>query len=110
MNVRAISSLTWLLPAATIVFVLYVVGGIAGARMFGVPIVAILLLSLPPMILTWLALIVALVDVTQRPKGEFSEEARLIWLLLLALLNVLAFIPYWLLVIRRHGRVPVSSA
>ena len=32
-----------------------------------------------------------------------SDEVRMVWLLALVILNVLALLPYWLTVIRRHG-------
>ena len=100
-SAKGLSGLTWLLPTATAALILYVAAAIAAGRGMHVPIWALLILGLPPMMLTFVALIVAFVDVSQRPKTEITEEARLIWLLVLALCNVLAFVPYWLVVVRR---------
>ncbi|HUZ02220.1 MAG TPA: PLDc N-terminal domain-containing protein [Thermomicrobiaceae bacterium] len=102
MSAKGLSGLTWVLPTAAVALILYVAGALAAGRGLHTPIWAILLLGVPPMLLTWVALIVAFVDVSQRPKGEITEEARLVWLLVLAVLNVLAFLPYWFVVVRRH--------
>jgi hypothetical protein len=99
--VQAIAGLTWMLPVATIVFVLYVVGALAGGILYDLPLWLLLLSSVPSLLVTWIALIVALVDVTSRPATQLSEGARLAWLMVLAFLNVLAFLPYWLAVARR---------
>jgi len=101
-SAKGLSGLTWVLPTAAVALILYVAGALAAGRGLHTPIWAILLLGVPPMLLTWVALIVAFVDVSQRPKGEITEEARLVWLLVLAVLNVLAFLPYWFVVVRRH--------
>lgn len=102
MRVESISGLTWLLPTASITAVLYIGGALTLALTRDVSIWAILLPAVPAMLVTWLALIVAFIDVTQRPKAQITDEARLVWLLLLALLNVFALLPYWLVVIRRN--------
>lgn len=102
MKVENLSSLTWLLPAASIGLLLYIGAAIVGGTLLDVPLWLILLFGLPAVMLLWLALTVALIDVTQRPKAEITDEARVIWVLLLAILNVLAFLPYWLVVVRRH--------
>jgi len=99
--VQAIAGLTWMLPVATIVFVLYVVGALASGVLYDLPLWLLLLPSVPSLLVTWIALIVALVDVTSRPATQLSEGARLAWLMVLAFLNVLAFLPYWLAVARR---------
>jgi hypothetical protein len=103
-----IAGLTWVLPLATGVFVLYVAGAFAGGIVFGFPLWALLLPILPSLLLTWLALVVALVDATSRPADQLSDRSRLVWLLALAFLNVLVFLPYWLAVARRPLR-PVQS-
>ncbi len=98
---QAIAGLTWMLPVATIVFVVYVAGALAGGILYDLPIWVLILPSVPSLLVTWVALIVALVDVTSRPATQLSESARLAWLIALAFLNVLAFLPYWLAVARR---------
>lgn len=105
MNIQSIKGLTWLLPTASIVSLLYIGGMITLALTGDVPIWVILLPAFPAVVLTWIALVVALLDVTQRPKTQITEEARLVWLLLLAFLNIFALLPYWLIVIRpnRHS-------
>ena len=102
--VQAIAGLTWILPVATIVFVLYVAGALAGGVLYDLPLWLLLLPSVPSLLITWIALIVALVDVTSRPAEQLSESSRLVWLMVLAFLNVLAFLPYWLVVARRPLR------
>lgn len=102
--VQAITGLTWMLPIATIVFVLYVAGALAGGVLYDLPLWLLLLPSVPSLLVTWIALIVALVDVTSRPTTQLSEGSRLAWLMALAFLNVLAFLPYWLAVARRPLR------
>lgn len=108
MSAKGLSGLTWLLPTAAVALILYVFGAVAAGRGLHTPIWALLILGLPPMMLTWVALIVAFVDVSRRPKAEITDEARLIWLLVLALLNVLAFVPYWFVVVRRSRRPAVE--
>ncbi|GBD16706.1 hypothetical protein HRbin26_01609 [bacterium HR26] len=102
--VQAITGLTWMLPIATIVFVLYVAGALAGGVLYDLPLWLLLLPSVPSLLVTWIALIVALVDVTSRPTTQLSEGSRLAWLMALAFLNVLVFLPYWLAVARRPLR------
>lgn len=102
--VQAIAGLTWMLPIATIVFVFYVAGALAGGVLYDLPLWLLLLPSVPSLLITWIALIVALVDVTSRPATQLSEGSRLAWLMALAFLNVLAFLPYWLAVARRPLR------
>jgi hypothetical protein len=104
-NIHGISGLTWLLPTATLTFIGYLSYAIVGALVLELPVWLILIPSLPAVVLTWLALIVAFVDVSRRPKTQISEEARMVWLLMLALLNILAVLPYWLIVIRRQPRL-----
>ncbi|HET9015380.1 MAG TPA: hypothetical protein VFN57_07275 [Thermomicrobiaceae bacterium] len=101
-SAKGLSGLTWVLPTAVAALIIYVAGALAAGRGLHTPIWAILLLGIPPMMLTWVALIVAFVDVSQRPKHEVTDEARLVWLLVLAILNVFAFLPYWLVVVRRN--------
>jgi hypothetical protein len=102
--VRGITRLTWLLPVSSIAFVLYLIVLVIGIVVLHMSIWLIVVLTIPAMLQTWIALVVALVDVTERPRSELTEEARTIWLLILALLNVFAFIPYWLMVVRRSNR------
>lgn len=97
---HAIAGLTWILPVATIAFVAYVAGALVGGIRYDLPIWLVLLPSIPSLVITWIALVVALVDVTGRPASQLSDSARLAWLVVLALLNVLAFLPYWLVVAR----------
>jgi hypothetical protein len=104
-NIQSVKGLTWLLPTASIVALLYIGGAITLALTRDISIWLILLPAFPAVMLTWIALIVAFVDVTQRPKTQITDEARMVWLLLLALLNIFALLPYWLIVIRpnRHS-------
>ena len=105
MHIQSVQGLTWLLPTASIVALLYIGGAITLALTRDISIWLILLPAFPAVMLTWIALIVAFVDVTQRPKTQITDEARMVWLLLLALLNIFALLPYWLIVIRpnRHS-------
>ena len=91
---------TWLLPVATATFVLFVAGSIATVTMWSVALWIIPLLAVPSLIVTWFALAVALADLMKRPAHRFPG-GRWLWILLIALLNVVAFLPYWLLVARR---------
>ena len=91
---------TWLLPVATATFVLFVAGSIAAVTRWSVAPWIIPLLAVPSVIVTWLALTVALADLLKRPAHRFPG-GRWLWILLIALLNVVAFLPYWLLVARR---------
>jgi hypothetical protein len=91
---------TWLLPVATATFVLFVAGSIAAVTMWSDAPWIIPLLAVPSLIVTWFALAVALADLMRRPAHRFPG-GRWLWLLLIALLNVVAFLPYWLLVARR---------
>lgn len=99
---RGITRLTWLLPVATIGFSVYITVVILGILVLHIPIWLLIILALPALFQTWIALIIALVDVTERPKDVLSEEKKMVWMLVLALLNVFAFIPYWLIVVRRN--------
>jgi len=105
---HTVAGLTWVLPLATSVFVLYVAGAFTGGLVFGLPLWVLLLPSLPSLLITWIALVVALVDATSRPADQLSDSARLAWLLALAVLNVLAFLPYWIVVARRPVRATHS--
>jgi hypothetical protein len=101
-TVQNLSSVTWLLPTATIAFVAYLVFAIGGGVALDFPIWLVVIPSLPAVMLLCLALIVALVDASRRPRSQMSEEVRIVWILALCLLNVFALLPYWLLVIRRN--------
>ncbi|HET7035505.1 MAG TPA: PLDc N-terminal domain-containing protein [Thermomicrobiaceae bacterium] len=92
--------LAWLLPTTSLIFVGYVVFAFLGALSFGLPIWLILLPSLPALGLTAIALVVALLDVTKRPKEEISEESRIVWVLVLIIFPVVGLLPYWLVVMR----------
>jgi hypothetical protein len=96
--------LGWLLPAAFLIFVAYVTFAFLGALSFGLPLWLVLLPSLPSIGLTAVALVVALLDVTRRPKEEMTDETRIVWVLVLIILPVFGLLPYWLMVMRRsHG-------
>lgn len=99
-----------MLPVASIGLGLYLIGAIAGGLLLDLPLWVILLLGVPTLLLLWLALTVALIDVTQRPKDQLTDESKIIWLLTLAILNVLAFIPYYVLVIRRNAPEQAASS
>jgi len=100
--VQGISRLTWLIPASVIVFALYLAFAIFGGLALGFPIWLILVASFPAIGLTWIGIVVALLDASKRPKSQITDEARIVWLLMLCILNVLALLPYWFLVIRRN--------
>ncbi len=108
---RGLARLTWLLPVATVGFAVYIAIVLLGVLVLHIPVWLLIILALPALFQTWIALIVALVDVTERPKDVLSEEKQMLWMLVLALLNVFAFIPYWLIVVRRNRRtaLPVGD-
>lgn len=107
MDLKFVSRLTWLLPVTTLVALVYVAGGIYLGINGIVPIWLLLILAVPGILLTWVALIIAFIDVTERAKSEISTEAGMVWLVMLIIGNILAFIPYWLMVARR-GRTTTS--
>ncbi len=102
MSVQGLSRFTWILPAAVGVFVVYLTVSIVGGVSFGLPIWLILIGSFPAIGVTFIALVVALLDASKRPNTQMTEDARIVWLLTLCILNVLALLPYWLVVIRRN--------
>ncbi|HEU4792689.1 MAG TPA: hypothetical protein VFS96_03430 [Nitrolancea sp.] len=108
---RGLARLTWLLPVASVGFAVYIAIVLLGVLVLHIPVWLLIILALPALFQTWIALIVALVDVTERPKDVLSEEKQMLWMLVLALLNVFAFIPYWLFVVRRNRRtaLPVGD-
>ncbi|MCM8747386.1 hypothetical protein NET03_12725 [Thermomicrobium sp. CFH 73360] len=95
-----LSEQTWLLPVATATFVLFVGGPIVAVLLFSATAWLIVPFLLPSFIVTWLGLVVALADLLQRPAYLFPG-GRTLWLIMIALFNVLAFLPYWLFVARR---------
>ena len=101
-EVQGLSRLTWLIPAAVGVFTVYLVFAIVGGIQLGVPIWLILIASFPAIGITWIGIVVALLDASKRPKSQITDEARIVWLLMLCILNILALLPYWLIVIRRN--------
>ncbi len=107
---RGITRLTWLLPVATVGFAVYITVVILGILVLHIPIWLLIVLALPALFQTWIALIIALVDVTERPKDVLSEEKKMVWMLVLALLNIFAFIPYWLMVVRPNRGTAFPSA
>jgi hypothetical protein len=104
---QALNRFTWLLPAAVIVFVTYLTLAIVGGVQLSWPIWLILLGSFPAIGITWIAMVVALLDASKRPKSQMTDEARIIWLLTLCILNVLALLPYWLVVVRRNPEIAI---
>jgi hypothetical protein len=100
--VQGISRLTWLIPASVIVFAVYLAFAIIGGIVLNFPIWLILVASFPAIGLTWIGIVVALLDASKRPKSQITDEARIVWLLMLCILNILALLPYWFLVIRRN--------
>lgn len=104
---QALNRFTWLLPAAVGVFVIYLVLAIVGGVQLGWPIWLILVASFPAVGVTWIALVIALLDASKRPKSQMTDEARMVWLLILCILNVLALLPYWLVVVRRNPEIAV---
>lgn len=100
-NSQSLRGLTWLLPVAVAVLAAYVAGAIAAGRLLGTPIWVLILLALFPIVITCGAVIVALIDCSFRPKGEITDEARLVWILVLVIFNVFALLPYWIAVVRR---------
>lgn len=99
---QGISRLTWLIPASVIVFALYLAFAIIGGIVLNFPIWLVLIASLPAIGLTWIGIVVALLDASKRPKSQITDEARIVWLLMLCILNILALLPYWFLVIRKN--------
>lgn len=95
-----LSEQTWLLPVATATFVLFVGGPIVAVLLFSATPWLIVPFLLPSFIVTWLGLVVALADLLQRPAHLFPG-GRTLWLIMIALFNVVAFLPYWLFVARR---------
>lgn len=89
---------TWVLPTATLVFLAYLAFVIVGRLFAHLPFVVVLLPILPSFLLTWFALAVALTDIVSRP--SFTTAAKIRWAAIIALFNVLAFLPYWLFVVR----------
>jgi len=100
--VQGISRLTWLIPTSVAVFALYLAFAIIGGVALNFPIWLILIASFPAIGLTWIGIVVALLDASKRPKSQITDEARIVWLLMLCILNILALLPYWFLVIRRN--------
>jgi type III secretory pathway component EscS len=100
--VQGLNRLTWLIPAAVGVFSAYLVFALVGGIQFGIPIWLILVASFPAIGITWVGIVVALLDASKRPKAQITDEARIVWLLMLCILNVLALLPYWLIVVRRN--------
>ncbi|MCX7624078.1 MAG: hypothetical protein RMK01_05895 [Thermomicrobium sp.] len=92
---------TWLLPLATATFLVFLGGSLWLVAGLGRPFWIVLLLLPPSFVLTTLALAVALADLFERPSHRFPFGGRLVWLVLVAGLNVLAFFPYWIFVVRR---------
>ncbi len=102
---QALNRFTWLIPAAVGVFVVYLALAILGGVKLGWPIWLILVGSFPAVGITWIAMVVALLDASKRPKTQMTDEARIVWLLTLCILNVLALLPYWLFVVRRNPEI-----
>jgi hypothetical protein len=100
--VQGLNRFTWILPVAVGVFVAYLIVAIVGGIMMGIPIWLILIGSFPAIGITWVAMVVALLDASKRPKTQMTDDARIVWLLILCILNVLALLPYWLVVVRRN--------
>ncbi len=105
LTVQALNRFTWLLPAAVGVFAVYLALAIIGGVKLGWPIWLILVGSFPAVGITWIAMVVALLDASKRPKAQISDEARIVWLLSLCIFNVVALLPYWLIVVRRNPEI-----
>mgnify|MGYP000221113544 CR=1 FL=1 len=103
-NRRALTRQTWLLPLATAAFLFFVAGSILFIAVLRFPPWVIAFLFLPSFLLTVSALAVALADLLERPRDEFRVGGRMVWVVLIALFNVLAFLPYWLCVARHPWR------
>jgi hypothetical protein len=101
------SGLTWMLPVSSIGFFAFVGTAVVSAILTDAPIWLLAAIALPGIPFIWLGLMLALLDVTRRPKEQIAEEVRLIWVLAICILNAFVFIPYWLLVVRRYP--PVSE-
>ncbi len=104
---QSLNRFTWLLPAAVGVFAIYLTLAIVGGTQLGWPIWLLLIGSFPAVGITWIAMVVALLDASKRPKTQMTEEARIVWLLTLCILNVIALLPYWLIVVRRNPEMVV---
>ncbi|MCX2726324.1 hypothetical protein OO015_02305 [Thermomicrobium sp. 4228-Ro] len=92
------------MPLATATFLLFVAGSILFIAVLRFPPWVIAFLLPPSFVLTVSALAVALADLLERPRDEFRFGARMVWVVLIALFNVLAFLPYWLCVARHPWR------
>jgi len=100
MTLRTLTQRTWLLPLATATFLVFVGGSVLLVAVLQAPAWVIGLLLLPSFLMTTGALAVALADLLERPSERFRFGGRLLWVILIAIFNVLAFLPYWLCVAR----------
>ncbi len=91
---------TWLLPVATATFLVFVAGSVYSIGQLGLTPLWLFVLLLPSFVATTLALMVALSDLLQRPAERYPLGGRWFWVVLVVGLNVLAFLPYWLFVMR----------
>ncbi len=103
---RGLSGLTWLLPVSTIGFFAFVGTAIYGAVATDWQAWLLAAIALPGIPFVWLGLMLALLDVTRRPADHLTEEAKMIWTAVICILNVFAFIPYWLVVVRNRPPLP----
>jgi hypothetical protein len=103
------SGLSWMLPVSSVGFFVFVGTAVVLAVIGDAPIWLLAAIALPGIPFIWLGLMLALIDVTRRPKDQIAEESRIIWVLAICLLNAFVFIPYWLIVVRRNPPVEQSS-
>lgn len=104
------SGLTWLLPVTSIGFFAFVGTAIYAAIALDWEAWLLAAIALPGIPFVWLGLMLALMDVTRRPKEQMSDDVRMIWTAVICILNVFAFIPYWLIVVRGNPPIPEVSA
>jgi hypothetical protein len=107
---RGMPGLTWMLPICSIGFFAFAGTAIVGAIAWDMQFWLLAAIALPAIPFVWLGLMLSLMDVTRRPPEHLSEEARMIWAATLAILNVFAFIPYWLIVVRGNPPLPADTA
>jgi hypothetical protein len=103
---RGMSGLSWMLPLSSIGFFAFAGTAVYGAIALDWSAWLLAALALPAIPFVWLGLMLALMDVTRRPDDHLSEEARMVWTGVVCILNVFAFIPYWLIVIRGNPPLP----
>jgi hypothetical protein len=107
---RGMPGLTWMLPICSIGFFAFAGTAIVGAIVWDVQFWLLAAIAMPAIPFVWLGLMLSLMDVSRRPPEHLGEGARMIWAGALCILNVFAFIPYWLIVIRGNPPIPQDTS